>query len=381
MGNIVSDPNDNQLILNSRLRDIISDWAKNDYDAGLSWKKITIDGLTAIKLKNVLRKRACCTRQTVMNVALPIIDLNASGSNVIKPGYSPVNIRVFRENEFNINPNACKLLDESKPNEPVGIDYLQTFSTDNFNLAPGCSSLYPSGGINLGLCKKIKIENMKTYNNDPLQSAYGYYASDRLVQSENSIDTYNNYTDCNCENSILRDVKLPSTLGYTNINNREVFVQSNDSYCFSCSSNGRCFVSSKVASNTVCINIAEVKESIAESSGSINNIQTCEANNNLNNPDIDESSLNPSFAGSYGQPTTTSSKVPTNPDIIVQAPNSNTAIIAISVLIGILIIALVFIIFRLYKKKNIENTDYTEGADTNVNTDINTVENTEGIKQ
>jgi hypothetical protein len=37
------------------------------------------------------------------------------------------------ENEFNINPNVCKILDESKPNEPVGIDYLQTFSTDNFN--------------------------------------------------------------------------------------------------------------------------------------------------------------------------------------------------------------------------------------------------------
>ncbi len=360
MGNIVSDPNDNQLILNSRLKNIISDWAKNDYDAGLSWGKISRDGTTAIKIKNVLRKRACCTRQTVMNVALPIIDLNMGGSNLIKPGYTPVNIRVFSATEFNTNPGACLLMDESNPSDPSPEDYYQNFSADDLNLRNGCISLYQSGATNLGLCKKIKEENRNTYNNDPLQSAYGYYASDRNVISDNSIDSYNNYTDCNCENSILRDVPI-DVLGYSNISNREVFVQSNDSYCFSCSTNGRCFVYAKVSTTSLCINISNIKESIAENSSNITNIQSCNTDTSLTNPNTDDSSnperlLDPSWAASYLKPTGTSSKVATDAPIIIQPPNNNIAIISISVLIGILIIALIIIVFKLYKKNKIDAT-------------------------
>jgi hypothetical protein len=118
MGNIVSDPNDNQLIVNTRIRDLITDWAKNDYDAGLSWGRMTLDGSTAIKLKNILQKRACCTRQAVMTVALPIVDLNSSSSNLIKPGYTPVRIRVFEDGEFNTNPTTCNFYVQNSPNEP-----------------------------------------------------------------------------------------------------------------------------------------------------------------------------------------------------------------------------------------------------------------------
>jgi hypothetical protein len=370
MGNIVSDPLDNKLILNSRLRHIITNWAKTDYDAGLSWGKTNFSDET-INLKNILRKRACCTRQTVMNLALPIVDINSTASSgVVKPGYTPVKIRVFEDDELNSNLNACIFYDESKPNDERKVSYLQQFTSNGINnINASCSSLYQSGGNNLGLCKKIKTENMITYKNDPAKSAYGYFASDRKVISENSLDNYNNYTDCNCENSILRDVPLPIILGFSNINNREVFVQSNDSYCSSCSSNGRCYVSSRQAVNTLCINIAEVKESIAENASNINNIQTCEANNNVGSTDVNNAELNPNWAANYvaGQTTTTAVVAPAN--IIIQQNNNTTIfIIAITILVAIIIVGV--IIFKLYKKTPTD-TQYPVNTDT-VNTSVNT---------
>ncbi len=353
MGNIVSDPNDNQLIANTRIRDLITDWAKNDYDAGLSWRRTNIDGSTAIKLKNILQKRACCTRQAVMTIALPIIDLNSIGSNLIKPGYTPIKIRVFEDSEFNTNPNTCKFYVQNSPNEQNKVSYLQNFTAQNLNDVAVCSALYQSGSVNLGLCKKIKDENKQLYA-DPSQQSYGYYATDRNVISDNSLDSYNNYTDCNCENSILRDITLPAINGLTNLNHKEVFVQSADNYCTTCSTNGRCYVYAKLVTNSVCINIADIKDTIAENSSSITNIQKCSVNNEFLDPGADERTTDNSNLDltGYIKPTT---KAAGNAPIIIQPSNNNTAIIAISVLIGILIISLFVIIYKLYKKSTIDN--------------------------
>ncbi len=359
MGNIVSDPLDKQLILNSRLRDIITDWAKTDYDAGLSWGKTNLSNET-INLKNVLRKRACCTRQTVMNVALPIVDINSTTpSGVIKPGYTPVKIRVFEDGELTSTPASCSFLDESQPNEINKFSYLRN---------ENCSALYQSGGTNLGLCNKIKKENMSTYKKDPAQSAYGFYAADRKVVGDNSLDNYNNYTDCNCENSILRDVPLPAVLGFQNINNREVFVQSNDSYCSACASNGKCYVSSRQAVNTLCINIAEIQNSLVEGASNLTNIQTCNANNTGGQTDLKDPELDPDWASKYiSEQKKTTSSIALQPKIIIpQNDNTTIFIIAINILVAIIIIGV--IIFKLYKKNSSNNNEYIDSGDIDMET-------------
>ncbi len=294
-----------------------------------------------------------------MNVALPIIDIYASTDSIIKPGYTPVKIRVFEDDELSNNPATCSFFDESSPGDTGTVNYLQAFTSNGVsNINGNCSRLYQYGGTNLGLCRKIKIENMKTYNNEPLKSAYGYYASDREIINNNSLDNYNNYTDCNCENSILRDVKMPKVQDYDNINSREVFVQSNDSYCSTCSSNGKCYISSRHSINVLCINIAELQNNITENASSLTNIQTCDANNILEDSKQNPSDLDPSWAANYAAGVTTTSKGAA-PLIYVPQDNTSIYIIVIGILIAIIIIGI--IIIKLYKKKTtVDNVDMVE---------------------
>jgi hypothetical protein len=357
MGNIVSDNTDNKLFINKEISSIIEEWAKNEYDAGLGWGRKDIFR-NNINIKNLLQKRACCTQTPVINIALPIINLEASSeANIIARGYTPVKIRVFNDDDFTKKPELCNFYDESSPNSLNKVVYLQNF-TGKQNTNGNCTSLYTSGGSNLGLCRKIKDERKLMYNNQPARSAYSYYATDEKVLRDNSLAYYNNYTDCNCENSILRDIPLEGVFGFSNINNREVFVQSNDSYCTTCSTNGACYVSAKEAISALCINISNVQNSIAENASNITNVQTCQLDNQVGQTEnVDDNKPDEVWLQKYLIPPTTSSAPPIN---VPQGNNNNTIVLIIAITILVAIIIVGVIIIKLYKNKNINLEQGTE---------------------
>jgi hypothetical protein len=352
MGNIVSDPIDNNLIQNTELKKIIEQWAMNDYDAGISWGKIDIHN-TPIRVKNLLKKRACCTRQTNMIIALPNVDIFSSGANSIKEGYKPVKIILFEDDAFVRNPDVCRFIDQSQPNDPRTYSYYQDVLVGNAGASAKCKSLYEGGGTNLGLCNKIKTERISTYKGKPAQSAYGFYATNQQVIKDNSLDLYNNYTDCNCLNSILRDINVPQVLGFSNLNSLEQLVQSNDAYCTKCSSAGICYISSAQRVNSLCINISEIQNTLVENNSNLQNIQNCSMDNTIG----DTSYVDPSIANDWVSQYITTSPVSEqqaqggliNPDQTIVQSNTNTIIIAISILIGIIIIAVILV--KVYKPK------------------------------
>ena len=141
MGNIVSDPIDNNLIQNTQLKKIIETWAKNNYDAGLSWGKTDIHN-TPIRIKNLLLKRACCTRQTNMNIALPIVDIVGIGTNSVRDCYKPIKVILFEDDAFTKNPEVCIFNDESQPNDLRSFSYYQDVLVGNAGANSKCKSFY-----------------------------------------------------------------------------------------------------------------------------------------------------------------------------------------------------------------------------------------------
>ena len=256
MGNIVSDQNNNNYLKDGKLNETITDWAINNYDAGLNY------GKTDNKIKKLLQKRACCTSSPYVNIALPIIDVND-----IQPGYYPVKIQAFNgspltnklciiSDNYNINPPRLNQLDENINKQ----NYLQPIITkENNNTAnDNCTAIYTTNGE--GLCSSIKNERQINYPNNLQANAYGYYASQPTVtDSMDKSDTllkYNNYTDCNCLNSVLRDTLKMET------NNIETIVQSNDIYCTTCSTAGKCYIGSDESVDTLCINYLDIESSL-----------------------------------------------------------------------------------------------------------------------
>jgi len=363
MGNIVSDPNDYNLYAGTELKKVIEKWAVNKYDAGLSWGKIDIHG-TPIKINNLLKKRACCTRQKIMNIALPTVDLNVYGPNSIKDGYTVFKVRVFEDNDFK-DPKTCLFIDESLPNDKSLVSYYQDTLIGNAGANPKCKSLYERGGVNLALCEKIKAERISNYGGRPAQSAYGYYATNTKVLKDNSLDSYNNYTDCNCQNSILRDIRLPKLLGFDNLNSLETFVQSNDAYCSKCGGEGTCFISSLQRVNSLCINISEVQNALIENASNLQNIQTCSLQNTVGDSTYTDPALAASWASSYIMPTTQAPQAAksgllnqTSGAISQLSADNKKIIIIISVFIGILIIIIIGVV--IYKKRQASRNEYSE---------------------
>jgi hypothetical protein len=260
MGNIISDSN-NYITQNTELKKLIENWALNDYDAGLNYNK------TGTPIKNLLRKRACCTRNPTMTIALPNIDL--THSKLIKEGYTPIKINVFNQSQLaslDIYSPLCKFPNENK-SETGSFSYYQGILSKGTYVNNACSAIYMDGTTDLNLCKKIKNENKSIYSKTS-QQAYGYYA-----EQPNNLTNYNNYYDCTCKNSILQDLDL--NVFETNVNNKEMIVQNNDSYCKTCSNGGRCFIETNQNAENICINMANVERLTAQGGSSINNVQNC----------------------------------------------------------------------------------------------------------
>jgi hypothetical protein len=363
MGNIVSDPLDNNLIKNTELKNIIEEWAKNEYDAGLSWNKID-SNKKPIKIKNLLKKRACCTRQTAMLIALPDVNISGTAATTVKKGYKPVKIIVFNDSEFAENPDVCKFIDESQPNDDKIYSYYQTPLIGNIGANIKCKSLYESGQTNLELCKKIKFERGENYKSSAPQTAYGYFATDTKALKDNNLDQYNNYTDCNCENSILRNIDIPKVLGFSNLNSVDTLVQSNDAYCSKCATSGSCYISSMQRVNSLCINISQIQNALTDNSSNLQNIQSCSMSNT-----VDDGKAVADWASNYLNPTTQAVTQSVTADNSKSSSNNiKTIIIGIAILIVIIMIIVLIVRYLKKKgKKGTRNDNYNDNSNDNYN--------------
>jgi hypothetical protein len=244
MGNIVT--NNSGYPIDSALGTLINDWAINDYDAGLGYKKDE-----SAQIKKLLKKRACCTRQGVMSISLPIIDPIVDGPECVKPGYKPVNIRIFNSNQAEMEQNCS--IDNNNYLLPVN------FGTTGIETDTNCKLLYEGPTENQGLCNSIKNDRSKQSTSGKV-IAYGLYDN----------DINNVYADCNCLNSVLRNLNnFKSAYAFDD----EIIVQKFDLRCSSLGNMAYKLQNKEV--KTLCINIVDLNNIYVQEEGIVNLNQNC----------------------------------------------------------------------------------------------------------
>ncbi len=176
MGNLVS--NENGELINNELSRQITKWAVDNYNEG-----------NETELYNkLLKKRACCTRQS--NIPIPLLSWDNKTS---KWEYSSVYIPVFNK-DTDITENNCKFEKNVLGENSL---YYSIKESDNFIKSIGkCETLYKS------FCNKIYNDNNNFYGPD--KAYYGIYLDEPSVNNVSGINLQNAYIDCNCENSILK---------------------------------------------------------------------------------------------------------------------------------------------------------------------------------
>jgi hypothetical protein len=331
MGNIITTDTGN--VKDSELGKIITDWALNDYDAGMSYGKTT-------KLKYLLKKRACCTGRQIMKIALPTINLSddvTGTTELIEPGYTPVSFSIFSSNE-DLQQN-CKI-------ERTQYALPEDFGIPGHRTEEHCSALYAEDG----LCKQIENDRRKQ-TSDLYKIAYGYYPADQ--------EFLNVYSDCNCENSTLRNKKKAFSSSFTFDEN--ILAQKFDGRCTS--QGDRAYKIENFETN-MCINISNEQDLSADENSSINTNQSCSNVKNITDQESyanDDNGLGPAppttpapattpapttstKRKSVPTPTTTQVPKPSNQSVINQVFNG----IKISVTISVIIL----IIYFIFKKYN-----------------------------
>jgi hypothetical protein len=291
MGNIVADsskdPNKSgNLITTTPLGQVIplgkfiNDWALNNYTAHPDFKA-----------KNQLKKRACCTRQSRIPIALPGFDLDPADTNYdtkIKtasfvPVYS-VNIPVIpgMESLSAEQYNAtCKIED---------LDYVADKGSGGSGAVTGinqpCMNFYRTDNMeNKGLCAHVldnrsqykdakgDMTNNNAYGPDP-DFLYGPSKDERDKRAKNMT---NAYVDCNCENSSIN--VIPSIkANFDGVNQPlEDIIQNSD---LRCSANGSYTWKTRVKPITMCISVIKTGNISASGGGNINVKSECNISQN-----------------------------------------------------------------------------------------------------
>lgn len=246
MGNIVV--SNSGSVKDSVLGDIINHWAINDYDAGL--------GKVNSEIKQLLKKRACCTRQTDMKIALPTIDLTKDAPASFSNNYTNIKIKIFENDEElqnNCNINDVDYIDDNDYKLP------DNFASGGASATRACQTLYEGDGqYIIGLCDSIK-EDRANQSDDKTIIAYGQYQDDRL----------NVYEDCNCLNSLLRtQLNIhSSTDGALELSPDEI-VQQFDKRCTFI--HDAAYKIKDITSQQLCINQVITGNMTAEEKGVIN---------------------------------------------------------------------------------------------------------------
>ncbi len=218
MGNALIAKSSNT-ITESKIAELINNWALNDYDDGLNYNKTK----PLLLWSQLLKKRACCTNQGEMTLAFPnlirdkndetkfvgisttsgtpVIAKNESGQPYGTPDitftndyYSPLAFKVYN--------NDCKFPTENS--SEIGNYKIIVNKDGSFNWDipdSKCKTLYNGTSASTSniksFCEHVKEDRQKTYSK-PSQIAYGPFIND---------SNDNAYTDCNCKNSLIRKIK------------------------------------------------------------------------------------------------------------------------------------------------------------------------------
>ena len=259
MGNTIANNNGemHDLVLN----EFIQKWALNEYNNNLS-----IDNISNIRFKNLLKKRACCTKQTRVPIAIPSINTNTG-----KIEYSSVFIPVFSSVK-DITPEACTF-------EPTIINGVQEnkiyYHKDNFGFIisdVNCEPIYK------GLCEKVKTDR-SIYNN-VIEKIYGPYPDTKDVTDKSDINKENQYIDCNCKNSIYFSDIINVSANSQNVN-PDSLAQTLDTRC--ALNLSKTYKLSDNRIQDLCLNTINVGGSISpEDAAAVGFNQTC-SKTNINN--------------------------------------------------------------------------------------------------
>jgi hypothetical protein len=199
MGNTISDTNGD--LNDTVLANMINEWALNKY-------KMDLPDTTTYK--NLLKKRACCTKQTSIPISIPSYDEQNK-----KLEFSSVNINVF-SNEDEITAAAC-----SFENDRYGNKKQYYFQNNNGFIISNqnCATIYPV------LCNAV-LNDRQNYDNDYTRH-YGAYPDTK--NRRDNLNKVNTFIDCNCNNSLyLSDLINAQTANNVNPN---TLAQSLDTRC------------------------------------------------------------------------------------------------------------------------------------------------------
>jgi hypothetical protein len=200
MGNTISEPNGE--LYDTVLANMVNNWALTKYKMDLP---------NTSSYQNLLKKRACCTKQVSIPISIPSYDESKK-----KLEFSSVKINVFT-NESEITPTAC-----SFENDRTGKAKEYYFQNNSgFIIAnQNCEAIYPT------ICNAV-LNDRQNYDNDYTRH-YGPYA-DTPGFNNNGINKVNTFIDCNCNNSLyLSDVLNAQTANNVNPNS---LAQSLDTRC------------------------------------------------------------------------------------------------------------------------------------------------------
>ena len=329
MGNIVT--SNYNLPGNSFLSELINKWAINDYDAGVNYKK-------TYTIKNLLKKRACCTKTKKQIIAFPDIQLNKPYDQQISNIYYPVNIKVFQDLDRleDSTKNYCIFKNELLKDDADYSFFQNPISKTSIGAAnASCSTIYEGGGGNLDLCGLIKNERDMQHPSDLSKQSYGFYSI-----NPNTLNSLNNYTDCNCRNSMLKQFPVEIIENAPNVSDLgEMMAQSNDRYCSECARAGSCYIPANHTVESLCINIAKITDVVAENNSNVVNNQSCNMGGNSAKVDMGDK------LPSYVPPSPSSPSSPTTPP---SSSNTTTYIlIGIAILIVIILILIGLKLFKI----------------------------------
>jgi hypothetical protein len=199
MGNTISEPNGE--LYDTVLSNMVNKWALNKY---------TMDLPNNASYQNLIKKRACCTKQTSIPISIPSYDEQNR-----KLEFSSVNINVF-SNEDEITPSTC-----SFENDRFGNKKQYYFQDNNGFIISNqnCAAIYPT------ICNSV-LKDRQNNENDYTRHYGGYPDTKNRIDLLNKVNTF---IDCNCKNSLyLSDVINAQTVNNVNPNS---LAQSLDTRC------------------------------------------------------------------------------------------------------------------------------------------------------
>jgi hypothetical protein len=250
MGNTISDRNGE--LYDTVLNNMINNWALTNYKMDLP---------NTNSYQNLIKKRACCTKQTSIPISIPSYDEQNK-----KLEYSSVNINVF-SNEADITPEAC-----SFENDRFGNKKQYYFQNNNGFIISNqnCAAVYPV------LCNSVM--NDRRNNENDYSRHYGSYPD--IKSTRDNLNKVNTFIDCNCINSLyLSDVLNVQTVNNVNPN---TLAQSLDTRCSMNSTKTFKTVDDRIAN--LCLNNINVTGDIGINNDALLGInQTCGTNSNQAN--------------------------------------------------------------------------------------------------